>query len=88
MKRGIAKKCVPKIRSRRVENPYGPGKVEERSLWCTTCKVNMGGQVASANSTGHRYAQIQVEQSWKKHVRSMAQKRSPIYRASKRKKGN
>ena len=70
------KACVPEIRSRRVPNPYGPGQTEERVLWCKTHEERMGGQVATANSTGHRYAQYSVEKEWTKHIRKV--KRKPI----------
>lgn len=65
--------CRPEIRSRMVRDPYGQGcKTEERSLWCATCNVRLGGQVASANPTGHRYAQLMAEKAWSEHVAGTA----------------
>ncbi len=61
--------CKPKIKRRVVPCPYRPGqKTEERTLWCATCKVKIGGQVASANSEQHREAQKMVERGWADHV--------------------
>lgn len=60
----------PKITERMVKNPYGSGKVTERSAVCSICGYFFGGQVASANMTGHRYAQQQMVEAWKKHKRT------------------
>ncbi len=61
--------CKPQIKKRYVKDPYHEGqKTELHTLWCKTCRVKIGGQVASANNAGHRYAQQMVEKGWKEHV--------------------
>ncbi len=60
--------CRGQVRRTRVKDPYCDGEMTESDdAYCVRCNEHLGGQVRSANPTGHRYAQKMVDDAWSAH---------------------